>query len=64
MAMAVTGGVHDHKMIMDFLPNALFPKDERRIVAYMSTGFSMGGEFREHGRVALEGERWGCCARS
>lgn len=43
MSMQVTGGVHDHKLVMDFLPAMLFPNDERHIVEFMTTGFSMGG---------------------
>jgi hypothetical protein len=30
--------------MMDFLPQALFPRGERNVVEFMSTGFSMGGE--------------------
>jgi hypothetical protein len=44
MSMAVTGGIHDHQLIMDWLPSRLFPKDEREVVEFMSTGFSMGGK--------------------
>lgn len=44
VVLTVAGGIHDHHMIMDFLPGQLFPKDERKVVEYMSTGFSMGGE--------------------
>jgi len=47
MSMAVTGGMHDHQLIMDFLQSQLFPNDEREIVEYMTTGFSMGGK-QEH----------------
>lgn len=43
MSMAVTGGMHDHQLIMDFLPSQLFRNDERQVVEFMATGFSMGG---------------------
>lgn len=30
-------------MVMDFLPAALFPNEERSVAEYMSAGVSMGG---------------------
>lgn len=47
MARAVTGGVQDLTLVMDFLPGVLFPKDERRVVEFMAGGFSMGGEYSD-----------------
>lgn len=43
MAMALTGGIQDHELIMEFLEGHLFPKGERTIAEFMTTGFSMGG---------------------
>jgi hypothetical protein len=43
MATTITGGKQDHQLVMDFLPAALFPKEERKVVEWLSAGVSMGG---------------------
>lgn len=35
----------DHQYLMKLLPSFLFPLGDRDVVEFMSTGFSMGGEF-------------------
>lgn len=40
----LAGGVSDHQYVMDLLPSALFPQDDRKVVEFMSAGVSMGGE--------------------
>ncbi len=39
------GGVQDHQMVMDFIPAALFPNEERTVVEFMTSGVSMGGKY-------------------
>jgi uncharacterized protein (DUF169 family) len=34
----------DHQYIMKLLPAFLYPRGERVVAEFMSTGFSMGGE--------------------
>ncbi|KAL1409370.1 hypothetical protein Q8F55_003352 [Vanrija albida] len=58
MASTIEGGVHDHRLLLDFLPAYLFPRDERVVDEFMAVGVSMGGHtvwrlLREEPRVRI-----------